>query len=552
MASIFQNAVKYVGDTLKQVVTPDTLKDYRHANQLFVGGNFRLVPKTGFLFHVFFDINPAIANSRVWDTRPKLELGLMVKSTDLPKYRVDTKLLNSYNRPNIIQSKIKFEQIQMAFHDDSANVVRDFWYDYMRYYYRDSDYTENTYRLNYKYINDKQIFPFGYSPRHPTIQIDEIQNYLTSIRIYSLHQKRFTEYTLLHPVITTFRHGSHAYENTTNLLENTMVIEYENVLYNQGSVSQGTVQGFAELNYDKSPSPLKLAGGARSIFGVGGLVDTAGEVLEDFNNGNFGSAIFKAARGINSARSMNLKKAAVSEITSIYTQEASRAITGQIARTLDPGAARTPITVSTLSSIDGAGAAKYSGIQPATSVAALAGAAILLNSTPVTNKVKVNPTNQANYSRPPTNYNPKFPTLPGYTAASAAQAGTLTLNDSAPNSTVTNQITLDLPAQRRALSNQVVSLDRKLDQAARDIGQAEQAQASAATGVTMWTNKYNTLLASPSPGVEVLLNQALVRIQELQTQQQAAAATIVTRRADVTSYLQERNQVSQQLQGLGG
>jgi len=127
MANIFSDAVNFVGSTLKQVITPDTLKDYTHASLLFVGDQYRLVPKTGFLFHVFIDVNSGVYASDPANPNSTREIGLMAKTADLPKFSAETKTYNAYNRANIIQSKIKYDPINIAFHDESSNVVRNFW-----------------------------------------------------------------------------------------------------------------------------------------------------------------------------------------------------------------------------------------------------------------------------------------------------------------------------------------------------------------------------------------------------------------------------------------
>jgi len=248
MANIFSGAVKFLGETLRQVATPDTLKDYAHANRLFVGSNFRLVPKTGFLFHVFFDVNSAI-QSAFRTTENQIEMGLMVKNIDLPKFTVDTKVFNSYNRPNLIQSKVRFDSVSMTFHDDSANLVRNFWYDYFRYHYRDSDYTIQRYDMAYKYANEMDM-NFGYGPNKDE-KPGTVDNYLRAIRIYSLHQKRFSEYILINPIIKSFKHGTHS-QGASDLLEHNMIVEYENVLYQEGAVaSDGIINLLDQAGLEK-------------------------------------------------------------------------------------------------------------------------------------------------------------------------------------------------------------------------------------------------------------------------------------------------------------
>ena len=129
-------------------ITKPILRDYKHASQLYVADNFKLVPKFGFLFHVFFDINPEAASPDPSNPITQEEIGLLVKSIDLPKFSIDTKIHNAYNRPNIVQSKIKYDNISASFHDDSADIIRNFWFDYYNYYY-DYDYYYNYYYYYY-------------------------------------------------------------------------------------------------------------------------------------------------------------------------------------------------------------------------------------------------------------------------------------------------------------------------------------------------------------------------------------------------------------------
>lgn len=411
MASIFKNAVNFVGETLKQaVLTQYDLRDFRHASELFVGENFKLVPKSGFLFHVFFDIDPSLASQFVVDNQRQPILGMMVKNCDLPRYTFETKTFNAYNRPNIVQSKIKFDPVTITFHDDSANIVRNFWYDYYRYYYRDSDHTDTAYTTEHKYL--PQQYTFGYTRRS-----EDYRPYIRSIRIYSLHRRFFSEYTLINPIIRSFRHGQHSNAGDSNPLQHEMTVEFENILYKNGVAADGAF-GFASLKYDNAPSPLKQAGRVRSIFGEGGLLDTAGSVLGDIERGDYLSAIFKTARGINTAKSMNLKKAVVSEVGSIFKEAAAGAVVGAVTqgiRSLSPNGYNVP----TYNAAAGAVNNRFNGIESIGSAAALVGVNALITSyNQNTNRYKTNPVIQSNATKP-SNYAPRFPTNPGETRPQA-------------------------------------------------------------------------------------------------------------------------------------
>ena len=305
---------------LKQLGTGDQIRDWKHASRLFIDNNYALSPKYDWLFHVFIDVNPAV--SRIQDPNSLKEHGMLVKSADLPKFTVDNKTLNNYNRPNIVQTKIKYDPLNITFHDDQSNKIRTLWYDYYNYYYRDTDtgFAGSSGAPNPSYYAESKYVPaqpvsknFGYSPR----SFANSNQYINNIQIYSLHKKRFSLYVLINPMITSFSHGTHA-TNANGSLENTMTIAYESVLYGSGYVTPNTVKGFADLHYDKSPSPLTSAGGGtNSIFGPGGILSTVDEVIADGGSGTvqgYGSAAFKLFRGFQKNKNVDLKGLAKQEL----------------------------------------------------------------------------------------------------------------------------------------------------------------------------------------------------------------------------------------------
>lgn len=302
-----------INQFLKQLSTGDNLKDYAHASRLFIDDNYRLSPKYGFLFHVAIDVNPEISRM---PRDQLLELGMVIKRAALPKFSVDSKTLNAYNRAALVQNKIKYDPVSLVFHDDSADVVRNFWYDYYSYYYRDSDYQEGVYNYSHKY-SQRRAQEWGYKPRSYPGSDPSTQQFIRSVRIYSLHQKRFTEYTLINPIITQFQHGDHENGSSTTM-EHSMTISYETVKYAYGWVSNRTISGFADIHYDHVPSPLTPAGGGtRSILGPGGLIDTIDDVTTDLAEGNILGAVFKGARGLQNFKGANLKAIAGAELSSI-------------------------------------------------------------------------------------------------------------------------------------------------------------------------------------------------------------------------------------------
>lgn len=271
------------GDVLQSIAPQQNIRDYQHASRTFVDSLYRLSPKLGNLFHVFIDVNQNIAGV---DQLSQIETGLMAKSITLPKFNVQNKVYNAYNRKMVQQERINYDPVNITFHDDSADVVRLFWQKYFQYYYRDSDYlgNEQTYNYDSKY-NQRQQQMWGYSPQAN----DHNQSYINAIRIYSLHQKRFSSYYLIRPMITSFQHGQHSAGDYTPL-EHSMTVAYESVLYETGPVSNGTVLGFDEVHYDDTPSPLRNAGA---------LIGTAEGIIKGIQHGDLGSIVHGGINAMN-------------------------------------------------------------------------------------------------------------------------------------------------------------------------------------------------------------------------------------------------------------
>jgi len=118
--------------------------------------------------------------------------------------------------------------------------------------------------------------------------------------------------TLVNPVIGSFSHDNLDQADGAGIMNNTMQILYETVIYKAGIVNKNNVPGFATINYDHSPSPLSiLGGGTNSIFGPGGIVDGIGSVMRDVQSGNILGAILGASNTYNNAK--KIKKSAVKE-----------------------------------------------------------------------------------------------------------------------------------------------------------------------------------------------------------------------------------------------
>ena len=82
-----------------------TFGDYKHAARLYVDDAFRLAPKTKYLYHTYFAIDPNVGNTiQALVEKYGIEIGLLVKMADLPKFQATVETRKKYNRTKHMQT----------------------------------------------------------------------------------------------------------------------------------------------------------------------------------------------------------------------------------------------------------------------------------------------------------------------------------------------------------------------------------------------------------------------------------------------------------------
>ena len=350
MAGFFQNLLT---DAAGGFFGNDYLRDYTHASKTFRPNAYQYAPKFKFLFHVYFEINQS---AYAVGLPQGANFGLAVKSVKLPSYTFDTHTMNQYNRKRIVQTKIKYDPIDINFHDDNGNLIRNMWYNYYTYYYKDasipvasvsgrqaqqtgngSTNSPNNTNYNARNIYSQSITGntnWGYVGETPDSPASNTQAatgqtkipFFKNVTIFGFNQHNYVAYTLINPIINRFAHDTYDYSQGNGTMTNTMTLDYETVKYFQGAID-GTkpsdiVAGFGlNSNYDRVPSPITRPGSQSSILGQGGLIDGVGGVISDLSgeNTNILGAIQKAGATYNTLKNINLKQAIRSEVTTGIT-----------------------------------------------------------------------------------------------------------------------------------------------------------------------------------------------------------------------------------------
>jgi hypothetical protein len=296
-----------------QLLNTGQLKDHQHAARLFIDDTFRLAPKTRFLYHVVFEKNQAVKLPQGFTPEKLIQVGKLVKRIDLPRYTIASETKNQYNRKTNIQTTINYDPVNVTLHDDRDNTVTAFWQNYYAHYFRDTLYAPTTYSKQISPYEDQIRYRFGFD----NDLTQGTTNFLSAIKIYQLHDHKFTQYTLLNPIITSFSHDTMDAADGAGVVENTMTLAYELVLYDSGYIDNNAPPGMITLNYDRIPSPLSpLGGGSLSIFGTGGIVDTFKEILNDFKKpgGIDTGTVLKAINLYQNLRDIDLEASAKEEL----------------------------------------------------------------------------------------------------------------------------------------------------------------------------------------------------------------------------------------------
>lgn len=358
-------------DFLKGFIGAQTLKDYAHASKTFTTNGYEFAPRNKFLFHVYFNINTSEIPTlgRVFPEDDIRALSVLVKTIQLPSYTIETEILNQYNRKRIIQKKINYQPISIDFHDDGGDLVRNMWYNYYSYYYKDpsqqygstsatngsigpvSNKPGFTYNARDLYAADRSVNDWGYigeaydqgsagaSGATGGDQSTGKPPFFRDITIYGLNQHKFAAYVLINPVIKEWRGDTYDYSQGNGIMQNTMVIEYETAKYYTGAIGQSrpdtNVKGFADpAHYDNVPSSLARPGSTATVLGQGGLLDAGVGIIKDLQSGNLAGiigAVQKAGATYNTFKGKNLR--------AIVSEEANSAVKGVIKSSL-PGAVR--------------------------------------------------------------------------------------------------------------------------------------------------------------------------------------------------------------------
>jgi len=227
------------------------LRDYRHASRFYADDHQARAPKYSFLYYVKFEINQRAAKGTL-----DKNIGMYVKKIDLPKFTVQTEMVNQYNRKTQINTKLTYNPITIDFHDDNADIINDLWYFYYRSLFADSNYGDGNTNIP-RQFTDTKYGPTDYEYGMYDNQISE--SFIERIDIYMMHHTLHdhTKISLINPKISEWKHDTAGQSDSTKMMQNSMTVVYENVLYTRGTGNLN-ITGFVNELYDPGKSPVRV------------------------------------------------------------------------------------------------------------------------------------------------------------------------------------------------------------------------------------------------------------------------------------------------------
>jgi len=264
-------------------------KNPRHATFNFNQDSqtlYRNQPRFPFEFYININISQSAGAhfSKFFNQPSWTQVQPLVKSIDMPSFKIQTDPLNQYNRKRLSQTRIDFDPVKVVFHDVADGKTLKFWEMYYRYYFQDGiepgknepkvaisktgpvtteQFLKNiTPSFNPNILglpaSIKKLISGGSFKGGPAVtnngekaQIEDIvqntldnhrfgfnienventRNLISSIDIFQVHGGRFNKVTLVNPRVAAFSHDTLNYSVGDKTLELTFTFEYEYAYY---------------------------------------------------------------------------------------------------------------------------------------------------------------------------------------------------------------------------------------------------------------------------------------------------------------------------------
>ena len=247
----------------------------------------RAMPRQKFLFYATFNPGAALIAQGVKDFSSwQTGFAFQINKIDRPKFTIDVKNLNQYNRKRLVHTGIEYDPLTINFHDTVDDRVLRVWQGYYKWYFADGRPKSNT-EWSRSILDTPLPFTNGYGfspPNDPTVfkSMGNNTNFFESLDIYTFYGKMFTKHRVWNPKITSIEFDSMDTESSAFSAAN-MTIKYEGVTY-EAIAKPITSKEITLFNLDAGDyyEPADLFGGFNSV--LMGISDDIQEAVDGLLN----------------------------------------------------------------------------------------------------------------------------------------------------------------------------------------------------------------------------------------------------------------------------
>ena len=198
----------------------------------FFGANnpgqlMRSIPRYRFMYYATF-----VVNSDAQNLFPNLKdigkyeqgISFMIKSIDKPKVDLQVQELNQYNRKRYVYTRLKYNPIQIRFHDTVDDRILQVWVNYFRYYFGDSRPKDSS------VFDDSVVGQFNDSSGWGLRPVSEQINFFKRLELYALFGRKYTQINYINPRIGNVDWQGYDSEQPGSE-EMSMTVDYESLEY---------------------------------------------------------------------------------------------------------------------------------------------------------------------------------------------------------------------------------------------------------------------------------------------------------------------------------
>ena len=247
----------------------------------------KAMPRQKFLFYATFNPGAALIAQGVKDFSSwQTGFAFQINKIDRPKFTIDVKNLNQYNRKRLVHTGIEYDPLTINFHDTVDDRVLRVWQAYYKWYFADgrpksaTEWSRSVLDTPLPFSNG-----YGFSPPNDSTVFGSMSyntNFFESLDIYTFYGKMFTMHRIWNPKITSIEFDGMDTESSSFSAAN-MTIKHEGVSY-EATARPITSKEIGLFNLDAGDyyEPPDLFGGLNAT--LMGLSDDIQEAVDGLLN----------------------------------------------------------------------------------------------------------------------------------------------------------------------------------------------------------------------------------------------------------------------------